>query len=159
MNSVENQKYIDLLIQTLQKQEKTLQEVLEITKQQNEIANSDDFDELQLEPSLNQKDILIARLNELDDGFASVYGRVRNAIGGNQDAYKKELDLMQQLIRSCTDLGNEIKVMEERNKEKLTKRFAQKHKQYSAKQTAATVASKYHRTMHSKMGSGSSFST
>lgn len=155
----ENQNYINILLQTLEKQQATLQEVLQITKEQNQIAGKDDFEETMLEASLNQKDILIARLNELDDGFVSVYGWVRNEIADHKEQYSSELAQMQKLIKQCTDLGVEIKVLEERNKERLTQCFVGKHKQYSMKQTAATVASRYHQTMHPRAETGSRFTS
>jgi pyruvate-formate lyase len=158
MEKQENQNYVQLLIQTLEKQEATLQQVLQITQQQSELADDKDFDELMLENSLNQKDMLITKLNELDDGFATVYGRVRNIIMKNQSAYRNEIEQMQGYIKRCTDLGVEIKVLEERNRDKLAQCFSGKYKQYSARQTAATVASKYHRTMHPGVTSGSRFS-
>lgn len=159
MNHNADQNYIHLLLQTLEKQEATLQEVLQVTKEQSSIADAPEFQEQLLEKSLNQKEVLIAKLNELDDGFAAVYGRVRGIIREHPTMYRDELEQMQTYIKRCTDIGVEIKVLEERNKDKLAQCFAQKHKQYGVRQTAATVASKYHRTMHPDIGNTSGFST
>lgn len=157
MEQKEKDSYINMLLQTLQKQEVTLQEVLAVTKQQSELANTNIFDEDAFEKTLNQKEILIARLNSLDDGFASVYGRVRGVIMQEKDAYKDDIRKMQEYIKNCTNLGVEIKVLEERNRDKLTQCFTDKHKQYGSQMNAATVASKYHRTMHSGQLSGSNY--
>ena len=73
----DNHNYIQILVSTLQKQVGVLKEILELTKEQRRIADHSDFDEAMLEETLNKKEVLIAKLNELDDGFASVYGRVR----------------------------------------------------------------------------------
>ena len=140
--------YIQVLIATLQKQVQVLQQILSITQEQSVIAGKADFDEIMLEESLNKKDILIAELNKLDDGFTTVYGRVRSEMMGRQEFYKDELQQMQTLIKECTDLGVEIKVLEERNREKMTQGFANKHQKYSSKRTAASVASHYHQTMN-----------
>lgn len=144
----EQQNYVQVLIQTLQRQAETLTDILKITKEQGRIADAPDFDEVMLEDSLNRKEIFIARLNELDDGFTSVYGRVRKEVKENPEAYREELGQMQALIKQCTDLGVEIKVAEERNRKKLVRCFSDKHKQYSTQKTAATVASHYHQTMN-----------
>lgn len=148
MEQKEKNSYIGMLLQTLQNQEATLQEVLAVTKEQSKIANGQTFDEEAFGDTLNRKEILIARLNSLDDGFASVYGRVRSVILQEKNAYKKEILKMQELIKSCTDLGVEIKVLEERNRDKLVQCFSEKQKQYGSQMNAATVASKYHQTMH-----------
>lgn len=149
MEQKEKDSYIDMLLQTLQKQKTTLQEVLDITRRQSELANVNLFDEEAFDETLNQKAILIARLNSLDDGFASVYGRVRSVIMEEKDTYREDVLKMQDYIKSCTDLGVEIKVLEKRNRDKLVQCFADKRKLYGAKMNAATVASKYHQTMHS----------
>lgn len=157
MDQNEKSSYIGMLLQTLQKQEVTLQEVLAVTKEQSRIANGQEFDEEAFGETLNRKEILIARLNSLDDGFASVYGRVRSVILQEKDAYREELLKMQEYIKSCTDLGVEIKVLEERNRDKLMQCFSEKHKQYGSQMNAATVASKYHQTMYSGRTSGSNY--
>lgn len=149
--------YIQVLINTLQKQTEVLKEILEITRQQSVIAKDKDFDEIMLEKSLNKKEVLIAKLNELDDGFTSVYGRVRNEVRDRQELYREELRQMQELIKECTDLGVEIKVLEERNREKMAQCFANKHKQYGSQKTAASVASHYHQTMNNMKMLNSSF--
>lgn len=157
MEKKEKDSYVGMLLQTLQKQEETLREVLTVTKAQSKLADSDSFDEDRFQDTLNQKEILISRLNSLDDGFASVYGRVRNVIMQEKDNYRDEIRRMQELIKSCTDLGVEIKVLEERNRDKLAKCFSEKHKMYGARLTAATVASKYHQTMNSGQIGGSNY--
>lgn len=140
--------YIQILLDTLFKQVEVLENILEITKEQSVIAAKADFDELMLEDSLNRKEILISKLNELDDGFTSVYGRVRSEVRENQEIYRKELQKLQELIKKCTDLGIEIKVLEERNRDKMVQCFSNKHKKYGLKKTAASVASHYHQTMN-----------
>ena len=142
--------YVQILVDTLQKQTGVLKEILELTKEQRMIAEGSCFDEVALEDTLNKKEILIARLNELDDGFASVYSRVHREVNEHKKLYKEELHQLQSLIKECTDLGIEIKVLEERNRDKLSKCFAGKQKEYGAQRTAAEVASRYHQTMYNR---------
>ena len=144
----DNMSYVQILVNTLQKQVETLQDILELTREQNKIAENTSFDEQLLDYTLNRKEVLIARLNELDDGFVSVYERVRKEVVGQQERYKDQLLCLQDLIKQCTDLSVEIKVMEEWNRTKLVQCFAKKHKEYGTQQTAASVASRYHQTMH-----------
>lgn len=143
----EEQQYVDILVDVLNKQIKTLQEVLEITKRQGVIAAAEEFDEDAFDETLSRKDACIMRLNELDNGFVSVFERVKRQVHEEPDKYKSKVKEMQDLIRACTDLGNEIQTLENRNREKLVKCFAGKKKEYNAKQTAATVAGKYNTTM------------
>lgn len=143
----EEQRYVDILVEVLNKQIKTLQEVLEITKRQGVIAEENAFDEEAFDETLSRKDACIMRLNELDNGFVSVYERVKRQVSANPDMYRSKVKDMQELIRICTDLGNEIQTLENRNREKIVKCFAGKKKEYNAKQAAALVAGKYNTTM------------
>ena len=155
----EEQHYIDILTDILNKQISTLREILDITKDQERIANEVLFNEDSFNDTLTRKDACIMRLNELDDGFVSTYERVRNLVQSNPEKYKDSIKKMQELIRVCTDLGNEIQTLENRNKGKIEKGFASKKKEYSAKQAAATVANKYNTTMKNVniMGEGYRF--
>lgn len=143
----DNRNYVEVLVNTLQKQTEVLKEILLVTKQQSQIADDEEFKEGMLEESLNQKEILIAQLNALDNGFGSVYEHVRKEVIENKEAYQKELADIQALIKECTDLGVEIQVLEQRNKEKLTRCFAKRHQEYNMAKTATQVASNYHKTM------------
>lgn len=153
----DNRKYIQVLTDTLRKQVDTLQEVLTVTQEQSRIAAMPNLDESMLEETMNRKEILIARLNVLDDGFTSVYDRVRREILANKEAYKDELRTIQTMIQQCTDLGVEIRVLEQRNRDKMTQQFTNKHQQYSTKRTAATVASRYNKTMNGRGVAGAGF--
>lgn len=157
MDNNENQ-YITMMIEILEKQVKALNDMLDVTKQQAELADVSAFDEDKFGDTLSKKDVLIIRLNELDDGFVSVYDKVRRQVQSNPQQYKKEVATLQNLIRECTDIGNAIKTLEARNRDKLAACFADKKHEYSARQTAATVAGKYHKTMRNGFtGSGYRF--
>ncbi|MBE5923068.1 MAG: hypothetical protein E7271_01195 [Lachnospiraceae bacterium] len=143
----QNDNYVDILVDILDKQLTVLEEVLRITKQQEEIANASAFDEQAFDETLMHKDVCIAKLNEYDNAFVSVYDRVKNAVKGDTEKYADKISVIQTLIRRCTDLGNEISTLEVRNKDKIAICFTNKKQEYSAKQTAATVANKYNTTM------------
>ncbi len=146
----ETANYIQVLLTTLKRQEETLQELLQITQEQSHIAERADFEETMLDDSLNRKEILITKLNEYDDGFTSVYGRIRDEVKNDPNVYQEELGEIRRLIKRCTDLGVEIRVLEERNRDKLTQCFANRQKVYAAKRNAASVASHYNQTMNNQ---------
>lgn len=143
----EERTYLDILAATLQKQLEALSEVHELTLEQRRLAEQPVFDERMLEDTMERKDILIGRLNELDEGFASVYDRARGQVSRQKDQYPEEMARLQELVRQCTDLSVEIKVQEERNRTLFARRFAEKHREYSSQRTAASVATRYYQTM------------
>lgn len=143
----EERAYIGILADTLQKEKTLLSEVLELTREQSVIADSSAFDEAMLEDTMSRKDDLILRLNELDEGFVSVYERVRRQVLGFGTQYEEALRELQTLVKQCTDLSVEIKVQEERNRSKFARRFAEKHREYGSQRTAVSVATRYNQTM------------
>lgn len=156
---VESQQYINVLMDILERQITVLTDMLEITKEQSRLADAVDFDSDAFGDTLSRKDVLIIRLNELDDGFSSAYDNVRREIKKDSAKYKTSIEKMQNMIRRCTDIGMEIKALETRNRDKLVICFSDKKQEYSAKQTAATVANKYSVTMKNVnlMGEGYRF--
>lgn len=143
----EEKMYIGILTDTLRKEEQLLSEVLELTREQSEIADGSVFDETMLEDTMSRKDDLILRLNELDEGFVSVYERVRRQVLESGTQYKEILRELQALVKQCTDLSVEIKVQEERNRNKFAAKFAEKHREYGTQRTAASVVTRYNQTM------------
>ena len=79
-----------------------------------------------------------------------MYGRIRDEVKNNPNVYQEELEEIRRLIKSCTDLGVEIRVLEERNRDKLTQCFANRQKVYAAKRNAASVASHHNQTMNNQ---------
>ena len=150
-------RYIDMLKDILQKQIVVLNAVLVITKEQSKVDSGLNFSDDDFADTLTKKDALIMRLNELDDGFVSIYNKVRRDVSGNVEQYKNDIKVLQDLIRKCTDLGMEIQTLEERNKEKIKRHFENRKQEYSAKQTAANVANKYSVTMRNVNLMGESY--
>lgn len=143
-----DQNYVTVLVETLIKKKDALQTILRITKDQEAMAKGGSYQETDMERMLNEKEIQIARINTLDEGFQSIYERIRNEVMANREPYRAELQQLQQLIRECTDLGNEIMVLEERNQARFRQLFSQSKQQYSVSKNKANVAQNYFRTMN-----------
>lgn len=143
-------RYIQILEDVLQEQVEVLGAVLDITEEQKAIAEAPEFDQAKLEDTLNRKEILIDRLNELDTGFMSIYEHARTEVMKQYKDQDGRIVWMQELIRRCTDLSVEIKVLEARNRQTLVRCFADRRREYDSKKNAASVASRYHQTMLNK---------
>lgn len=144
----QNESYVKVLIETLEKKTVILNQILELTKQQEILSNESVYSDEAMADLLNKKEIQIANLNKIDEGFDSVYSRVRTEVREHKDQYKNEILSMQNLIRECTDIGNTIQVLEQRNHMRFSQIFTTKHKEYSASKTKTAVASNYLKTMN-----------
>ena len=140
--------YIAILKDALYKKQNALELILKITKAQEVLSKHSSYQEQEMERLLNEKEMQIARINTLDEGFQSIYDRVRVEVKDHPEQYAEEVKQLQDLIRVCTDLGNEIMVLEERNRERFSVLFSNAKSQYTVSKTKANVAQHYHKTMN-----------
>ena len=140
--------YVQVLIDTIHKKEEVLHQILEITRQQEQLSKRNTYASEEMEAAMNEKEILIARLNYLDDGFESVYDRIRSELRNHIEGYRQEIGKLQDAIRRCTELGNEIQILEERNRNRFSMLFSNARSQYTTSKTQANAAQSYHKMMN-----------
>lgn len=142
--------YLKILEESLSKKVTVLQALLEESKRQSEIADSEELDLDAFEETLEQKEALLNQLEELDNGFDSVFEQIHAEVKQDAKKYKNEIQSLQQLIRKCTDIGVEIQATEERNKAKLAVKFAGQQRELRQIKTSTQVASTYYKSMSSQ---------
>ena len=152
-----DQNYVQILVEALQNKERILKELLEITKNQEYIATREAFSEVDFSKTLDSKEGLIQRLNQIDSGFEAAYQKVRAVVIQNKTEYRNELLELQNLIKRCTDLGVELEVLERRNKDKIESAFSLKRQSYKRVKTSQSVANNYYKTMAKTHNVGSYF--
>ena len=112
-----NETYPDILEESLRKKFQLLRELEQESLTQRDILkdteglDSDAFDEAYV-----RKEELIRQLEELNEGFADVYDRVKIELEQDKHKYAPRIKKMQELIREITDLSNTIEAQERRNK-------------------------------------------
>lgn len=141
------QTYIAIMIQSLEKKEKVLDRIIELdTIQKNQLEDPeltpDDFEEV-----IEAKSELIDQLDKLDSGFEKLFERMKDELDSNKEAYKEEIRIMQEHIRSITDKSVQIQSQEARNKDLMMKKFNAIKKQTREVRKVSNVVSKYYRTM------------
>ncbi len=140
--------YLQVLVDTIAEKETILRRILEITKLQEELSKRDSYAMEEMEKTLNDKEIQISRLNYLDEGFQTIYDRVRLELRNHKEQYRDDVLKLQESIRVCIALGNEIKVLEERNRNRFSALFSKTRMQYSASKNKASVAQNYAKVMN-----------
>lgn len=143
--------YVNIMRESLERKQRYLTEILKLTNEQSAIATAEKFDEEQFSELVKKKDVLIDNLNEIDKGFSSVYDRVRIEIQRDPVAYRDELLAIQNLIRTCVDLGMQIEVVEERNRAVMEQVFSAKFQGVRQMKQSKTVANKYYKSMANGM--------
>ena len=140
--------YIDILLQSLEKKVKVLDEIMKENEKHAEIAAAEKFDPEAFDEIFDRKDELIKELDQLDKGFSTVYARVKDELLNNKEAHREKIVRLQQLIAEITDKSMDIQAVEKRNQETLMNRMdIMKREVYQAKNTKK-IAANYYKNMN-----------
>ena len=143
--------YVNIMKESLVRKKTYLQEILELTNKQGELAVAQELDEETFAAIVDRKDVLISNVNEVDKGFTAVYDRVRKEILEDKELYKDELKSIQELIKQCVDLGVAIESAELRNKSTLETAFAKSYRGVKQLKQSKQVVNKYYKSMSNGM--------
>ena len=119
MRNEETVKYLNIMIESLEKKTSLLEQLHKKTVLQSECIagkDSDDANWEQFDVLIVEKDSLIERIDELDMGFDNVFNRIKFEVEANKEDYKDEIHKLQALIGTLTDTGVKIGTAEERNR-------------------------------------------
>ena len=141
------QNYIDIMLQSLEKKEAILDNIIELNREQrNALENPeltpDEFDEI-----VEAKSELIEQLDLLDSGFEKLFERTKEELERHKEEHADEIRTMQEHIRSITDKSVEIQAQESRNKALMTKKFTTIKEQARSLRTSGKVANQYKQNM------------
>ena len=140
---------LDMLEESLVKKIEVMKKIEEENEKQKDILKDyDKVDDKAFDETLDRKGELIDQLLLLDEGFQSLFDKVKKEIGDNKDAYKDQIKRMQNLIQEITGLSASIEAAEHRNKKQAEGYFsAARQKMNFSRQTSA-AAFNYYKTMN-----------
>lgn len=141
------QDYIKILIESLKKKLMVLEEIISFNKEQKKLIEEEKLDLPEFETTMTQKQGLIDKLNLLDDGFETVYGRVKEELVKNSESHKEDIEILKGLISQVTEKSMLIQAEEERNRVAIENHFASYKKEIRQFKQGRNVASNYYKNM------------
>ena len=139
---------MQLLIQSLEKKIKVLQEIADNNIKQKELLQKDEELEMEVwEIIVKDKARQIEELEFLDKGFETIYSRVEQELKTNRAAYTKEIQNLQKLIARVTDLSVSIQAQEKRNKELAQVQFSRMRRKVRQVKQSNKAAEVYRNNM------------
>ncbi len=153
----EQEAYIHLLRDTLKRKVSILESLLAETREQQILLSQEAMDVKAFEKILTHKKEMIDELNEMDEGFDSIYKRVSTELQCNIEKYGAEIAQMQSLIRKITDLGLQIQALEHKNSEKFKLYVAGEKSQIRDAKANSRMASSYYQNMANQHQTESSY--
>lgn len=141
---MDTQNYVDIMIDSLVKKEELLKQIVDYNEAQQTIVTAPEFKEEAFEKNVADKGEVVEKILQLDEGFNSVFNRIKEELQNNKKKYAKDIERLKTLVASVTELGVRIQAQELRNKQLVEKRFAQMRKELSqAKRTTSTANAYY----------------
>ena len=149
--------YVQIMIESLTKKSEILDKLIRNNEEQHECVAGKSFDEVDWDSFnliVEQKQQSIDRIVKMDEGFQTLYDRVREQLNDNKDKYADKIKEIQRLIGIITDQGAKITTGEERNRKIIEKTFGNRKKEIKRTRNSLRVASSYAQTMSGDFGTG-----
>ena len=108
--------YLQIMIDSLLKKIEILKKVSELNEEQSALLDDKEFDGDKLQSNMESKAAYIDELNALEEGFQSVFDRVKEDVEEYKANYKESIAKLQVLIKEATSLSATIQAQESRNK-------------------------------------------
>lgn len=140
--------YLGILEESLQKKRKVLDEIAAYNQEQEQLLKKEKVSLEELDENMKHKDELIQRLTELDEGFETLYERVREQLLVNKDAYKEQILRLQQLISQVTEKSVSIQAQEARNKRLIDDYFKKERSQLRQNRQSSKAAYNYYKNVN-----------
>ncbi len=147
--------YIQIMIESLTKKSEMLARIIDKNEAQHDCVAGKTYDEIdwdQFNLLIAEKDVCIERIVKMDEGFQSLYDRVKEQLKGDKDKYADQIREIQRLIGIVTDQGAKITTGEQRNRKIIEKVFGSKKKEIKRTRNSLRVASSYAQTMSGDFG-------
>lgn len=140
---------LDMLEESLRKKNDIMTEIESENERQREVlSNPEVVNEDLFDATVDRKGELIEKLVAIDDGFQSLFDRVKEEVNANKDKYADQIKRMQALVEEVTAKSASIEAAERRNKKLAETYFdTARQKMNVSKQTSA-AAFNYYRTMN-----------
>ena len=140
--------YLDILKDSLEKKLVILTKIEKKSLEQSEMLKDPDVDLYSIDLNMDDKVKLIDEINQLDEGFDSLYDRIKNELVHEKDNYRNEIKSIQELIAKVTEKSSVIQAIEARNKSQIDVLLADRKKEIQNKKSAMSVARDYYQNMN-----------
>lgn len=144
---MENKSYIDMMIDSLKKKIVLLERISEFNDMQKQAVAADSFDADDFDGLMEEKNKLIVEINKLDDGFETIYDRIKEELQQNKAAYADEIKVMQECIGRIVGLTSSIEAEEKRIRADVEKQFSKLKQNIKETRKNSAAVSSYYKTM------------
>lgn len=142
--------YVQIMMESLKRKEDILKSISTKNLEQKAVVESKEVSFEKFDQIIEEKEVLIRRLDALDKGFESLYEKVKAELQSEEGKarYRNEIRQMQESIRKITEQSTLIQVQEKRNKQLVEGMFRKEKEKLKAGKTSSKAAINYYKTMN-----------
>ena len=140
--------YLQILQDSLVKKLELLDEIEKKSLEQSDMIKEPNVDLALVDFNMDEKAKLIDDVLALDDGFESIYEKIREQLIANKEQFKPQINELQSLIEKVTEKSASIQAIEARNKTQMEVVFASQKREVQSRRNAMSVAKDYYQTMN-----------
>lgn len=140
--------YLSVLEDSLRKKLEIVDELTAYTQQQQDLLQAEELDYEGFDQLVEKKDPLIQKIMELDQGFETVYDRIKEQLLQNKEQYAAQIRTLQTLISDLTDKSVKLQAMEQRNKSTVEQQFRKSRETIRKGRQNQQAALNYYKNMN-----------
>lgn len=140
--------YLSILEDSLNKKLELLKKIESKSMEQSMMLKDRTVNPDFIDHNMDEKLKMINEVIHLDDGFESLYEKIKNELNQHKDRYQEEIKRLQDLIRKVTEKSTSIQAIEARNKSQMEIYFSNKKKEVQSKKSAMSIAKDYYQNMN-----------
>lgn len=140
--------YLQILQDSLVKKLELLTKIEGKSLEQAEMLKNQTIDLDLVDFNMDEKTKMIEDVLALDEGFESIYGKIRLQLEADKELYRAEIKSLQNMIAKVTEKSASIQAIEARNKTQMDVYFANQKKGLQSKRNAMSVARDYYQNMN-----------
>lgn len=139
--------YLTILAESLQKKAAVLDKMEAENKLQEQMLKEETFSYDEFDAAVDRKGKLIEELTALDDGFDTLYQKIREELLHNKDAYKEQITELKKLVTLVTEKSVRLQAQEARNKQLVERTFSREKKELRFGRKNSGAAYSYYKNM------------
>lgn len=140
--------YLNMLKDSLIKKEKILIDLQAKSEEQGELVKAQEVDWDEFTRLVDEKGELVEEIVKLDEGFETLYERIKESLAGNKDKYIRIIEEIQVLVKSVTEKGAKLEATEYRNKTAIEAAFSNTRKEIRQSKLGQKAAADYYNKMN-----------
>ena len=140
--------YLNVLKDSLVKKEKILIDLIDKSEEQAEVVKAEEVDWDDFTRLVDEKGVLVDEIMKLDDGFETLYAKIKEGLEENKDKYKETILEIKELIKSVTDKSATLQALEYKNKTIIEGAFANTRREIKQSKLGQKAAADYYNKMN-----------